>query len=348
MRKFPPREGQQYIVEMPTGVLDSVTREKIRDLCSKEGYPIPSDDSLPEDFWEWATKRGTFPKRLAKWLKGEHGIKVSSDFLGKVGDIAGSCANHKSQYRYDVNWLLDWQDGEFGDAGSCFWGGRSGARSMLRENGAFAFRLYDESGNGYARCWVWEAKDWAEEEKQGPFVVFNGYGETTLRFARIISVVAGGTYKKINIANMGSYEGELWINGGGTGYVVGSSKQVDNFPDYFDFEWEEYSVGCYVCGTPIEVDSDDCHRYDYEYYCTDCFYRHFMVCERCGYIMTHDNVCLTPSEIALCIRCFYEKYSYCEFCGGALEIAEAVEVPSTGGYAHQECVKEDSDEEEVA
>lgn len=316
---FPPEPGTRYTVTMPTTHIDLPQAEDIRRLVYDAYHvwlPSPPDsdyDWNPNgvdrlDFWTWMTKRGTFPKRLAKYLKQNHEVVVSSDLLGQVGDIAGQVAKSATVYHWDVNFALDWQDGDFGDGGSCYWGGRSAARDMMRGAGAFALRCFsdpDDVWSGIARAWVYEVR-------RGVWVVWNGYGYSTLLMARLLALIVGGTYKRITLENEGTTDGTLWINGG-AGYVVGSPADVESFPGWYDFGWED-PEGYTCCRCDARVDEDDLYTDDTgDTYCWECFSEDYTSCERCGDWVYRDDAIYCGDD-PYCRYCANRYLGRCNDC----------------------------------
>lgn len=154
-----PEMRQRQTVTIPRDLVDNGARTAIQGLI-KDAFDLvtPADYTTP-DFWNWKTTRGTFPKRLNKWLHTQ-GHKATNDFLGKVGSIAGMSVTDKDTFEYDFDNRINWHSGDFGDYGSCYWGSNSAAKDMLRDNGAFALRFFDEDGHGCARSWVAPPRRW--------------------------------------------------------------------------------------------------------------------------------------------------------------------------------------------
>ena len=300
--------NRQACTSLPTADIDAPTRQAISRLI-RDTYNLYTPYHGDDDFWTWKTSRGTFPKRLAKWLKG-HNQKASNDFLGKVGSIAGSSVADVSRYTFDFDDRIDWYAGDFGDRGSCYWGDRSEARDMIRDNGAFALRFFDEHGNGIARSWV---SPWDD----GTFILWNGYdgncGNTlgTLAQARILAHLLGGTYRKVGLANNGDTCGTLYINSG-VAYVIGDPEAVDECDDHIDFGWEEPACEhCCVCGD--RVHEDYAHYTDYDVYCESCFDDRFGYCDECQETTRHEDLTYINGR-DYCDYCRDRLFSQCEAC----------------------------------
>ncbi|MHB8995769.1 MAG: hypothetical protein ACYC63_11000 [Armatimonadota bacterium] len=313
-----PQMRQRQCIRIPKEEIDNGARTAIENLL-RDTFGLSTPDSEP-DFWQWKTTRGTFPKRLAKWLK-SHGLKPENDFLGTIGSMAGLSVTETDTYTFDFDDYLDWQAGDFGDEGSCFWSCNAAAREMLRRNGAFALRFYDDDGYGIARSWVAPYYD-------GSFVVFNGYnhnsggyrdfhaapshGLTTLAQARILSHILGGTYKKVELENRGQINGTLWINSG-CGYVVGSIDAVADTPKCVDLDYPELrTTTCRDCGRAIE-DDEDTFSYDGYTYCERCYDERYGYCEACCETYRHEDLTYTHGG-TYCDYCRDSRFFLCDGC----------------------------------
>lgn len=245
---------------------------------------------FPED-WAWvntvdnkhptAKKYGTgkFAKRYSKFVYDTIGINLPPKFLEELGKMAAQFSDKKANYNiFEVVKDFEWKAGDFGDGGSCFWGGRNEARRILRRNGAVAFRFYqyDFDANlykGAGRCWAVLNKP-----NKNQLIIFNGYGSSlsgdALKFiSRVISdSIEGFEVVMISLKNDGSDSGTLYVNGG-RGFVIGQN--VRNIEKY-DFKWRETYIGeCCTCGQGLyeNVDGDDQQHYSVNNrrYCQECY-----------------------------------------------------------------------------
>jgi len=236
--------------------------------------------------WAWKTTRGTLPKRVGS-LFHKLGAKLPTDALEQVGNLASSSTERCVEHVLDFTQHFDWRDGDFGDGGSCFWGGRSGAREMLRGLGAYALRFYSpEHGEGSARSWLVPCIDCGREF----FMLFNAYscGEynyDALAQARILAFFLGVSYRKCpDLRNNGGTDGVLYINSG-MGFAVGATEHVGNVTQW-DFHCDEVYCSEYTCvGCGEDLDEDAVvYRADGDddTYCSGCFYERYLSCDRCG------------------------------------------------------------------
>jgi len=264
---------------------------------------------LPNNWqWVWIVERGeyagTMPKRIAKYYFKEHGLKFPQSQLAALGQLARSHSSETKTYTFELANQIDWQDGDFGDGGSCWWGSYSGSRVMWDANNGLSIRFYDESGDGYARAWVMEI----DTEL---YTVMNGYGLSTLQITRIFAQFTGLTYKQIHLHNSAS--SSLWINGS-MGYIVGKFEVINEIESHdFDMEGED-AYTCHSCGRLID-ENDRFVGADDNDYCEGCYYEIFDSCEHCG--STHYREDLTYVESAeydVCEWCLEHNYDLCDKC----------------------------------
>ena len=190
---------------------------------------------------EWATKEGTLPKRIGKFLRSLK-IKPPTDLMGAVGSTAGAYCPKNNRYIFDVvTGKFNWRSGDFGDHGSCYWSCHSWARRQLQsQHNAFAIRFYkvidgrplDEYNDscGEGRCWC--------VVQRGNLYLFNAYGpHSLLTIARIFATKMGMNYRKLDqLCNNDEESGSIYINSG-RGYVIGKGATED-LPTSHDFEFD--------------------------------------------------------------------------------------------------------------
>lgn len=294
---------ERVTLEIPINGINMVGQEVAKNLLIYWDMP-----ALPSD-WAWVWKVGgkgeyvgTFPKRVAKYLYQKHGRKLSSTQLGELGtEVSTHCERNKS-YTFDFTDSFDWDAGDFGDDGSCFWSCRTGAREMLEVNGARAVRFYDKDGEGYARAWV--------APVDNGWIVFNGYGLESLQIARILSHYWGAYYKRAMLVNNSEDSGVLWINGG-AGYVI--ADQAD-CKDSYDFGWEDIKNGrivCYHCSE--ELDENEDYTYDGDNYCESCYCDMFFYCDDCE-MDRHNEEYNNINNRSVCDSCLDSHYICCNDC----------------------------------
>lgn len=276
--------------------------------------------NLPEDFeFTWSTRRGTLPKRVQSYYYKRDGRKLDAGAISELGNIAKRHSGTSQTFLLDFTDNIDWNQGDFGDGGSCFWSERTGAKTMIEEHGC-AIRAYrNRSGRwngeltnysglmGYARAWV-------APISESRLIVFNGYGETTLQFARLLALKFNCSYKRIGLTNNKYEDGVLYINSGGM--LVGDLKDIEPVTTW-ELGWadrqghdsdgdDEDTAECYNCGD--RHNCDDMHYIQItvcreDYICYNCSFE----CARCNGItyagrVRHNNgerYCLSCYEITL-------------------------------------------------
>ncbi len=312
--------GIMHIYEAPAGqIADAGIREL---LALIKAQAIKSDSiwsalnpnnnytvlpSLPEAWvWMWIVQHGdytgTLPKRIAKFYFKSYGIKCPPSFLEKLGNIARAHSATTLRYSFKFTQDFDWEAGDFGDYGSCYFDDHSGAREMLADNGAYAICFYADD-KGFARAWLVEIE-------ASLYILYNGYGLDLISIARVFAGFLGLSSKKIQLVNNGRANGLLWINGE-RGYIVGATDRIESI-DYHDFEWGDLSA-CYDCGRSL---SDD------EIYCSSCFYESFSDCEYCGRTLWIEDMSYIEGDGHVCGRCFDRHYFNCDHCGDTHALSE--------------------------
>lgn len=259
-------------------------------------YYLPT---LPASWvWSWKAERGesqyvgTFPRRLSHFYFKAYGIKCPDSFVAHIGQLARSYTSTGETYRFMVVDEFDWEDGDFGDSGSCYWGGRAAARDMMAENGGLAICFFNEDGDGYARAWMFEFEP-------GQYVLWNGYGmvgDATQTIAHIASQFLNLRMQRITLTNNNTGAGMLFINGW-RGYGLLNNETILNA---YDFRWDE-PVACRDCGRGLSF--DDAYTDDEgNTYCDSCFYERYEYCERCGHVHYREDIYYARGRY-LCYHC---------------------------------------------
>ncbi len=267
---------------------------------------------LPDDWqWLWLIARGeyqgTFPKRVARYYHRTYALRCPNVFVTELGNLARQHSDGGQTYVFEFVNRIDWQAGDFGDPGSCYWGENAGARLMLEANGGLAIRFYSGTGRyGFARAWLVGIDDRL-------WVIFNGYGMTTLHIARIFSLFVGFPYKWIRLSN---YDGNtLYINGS-YGYLIGAWDVIEGI-DRHEFEWDDIiGEACYSCGRILD-EYEGYNGADDRSYCEDCHYRLFTRCDYCSETFwrdTHDVEYLEHVGMDVCEHCRENHFAQCPRC----------------------------------
>jgi len=229
-------------------ILDSDTIESITRLD-----PIMNKNVMEyhrEIDWRAKTTKGALTKRIKSYTYRKHKVKLSPIILEKIGSIAASKTTATKEYALDITKEFNWKAGDFGDSGSCFFGGRTGIRIDMMDDGRYeALRFfvkdilgkkqgvnkYYDSYAGIGRSWIWKTRiqETINENKailSDVYVVFNGYGPDTRWQASFLSAYLKLPMKRINVHNKGNVTGGLYVNNG-IGYILGDAtviKKVTN------------------------------------------------------------------------------------------------------------------------
>lgn len=325
--------NKRYTHKAPKGTISETGIQLIKTYITSqnltdEHWQAKNPDStrryltpLPEDWiWQWVvTGRGeyvgTFPKRVSKYYYQTLNIKSPNEFLQGLGNIARQHSEDNAIYHFDFVDRFDWRAGDFGDRGSCYWGGNSEARDVMHYEGALAIRFY-VNDKSYGRAWLAQLRD-------NRFIIFNGYGYTTLQIARVFAEFIGLSYKKIGLENHGNDSGLVWINSG-IGYLIGDADKIANISEY-DLEWGD-GIRCYDCG---DTANGDYTNPDGDIYCADCFYEQCDYCHDCGDVAWRDNMYYIESlEHDVCNYCYGRNYGYCNGCEQDYRNSDLTTVPA--------------------
>lgn len=316
----------RYTITAPQGTItatgvrlinEHIARQSLTSDAWREKNPAPTHNRLPAlpETWAWVwtvTGRGeyvgTFTKRVSKFYYKAHGIKCPAAFVQEIGNIARSHTEDNLSYDFEFVNEFDWQAGDFGDNGSCFWGSNEAAREVMANEGGLAIRFYASNGNGQARAWV-------APIERGLYIVFNGYGfnsHPTLVAARVLSLHLNSSYKKVYLSNHGQESGLVYINSG-IGYIVGNADKIDSYSEY-DLQWGTDNY-CNDCGDEIHGDAH--YGPDGEAYCETCFYDRYEYCEHCGETVDRDDIYIVDNRRYteyLCERCYERHCTRCDVC----------------------------------
>lgn len=232
--------NRRYTVELPVGTISPtgidligkfLEAQNMEDSQWQAKNPGRTGRYIPDlpDNWQYVwlvesgeSYKGTFPKRVASFYRKQFGIKCPDVFTREIGNIARQYSNDESIFHFDVVDTIDWYAGDFGDSGSCYWGGMESSRYALESGGGMAIRFFNEDGDGYARAWMVKART-------DVYVIFNGYGfynHATMQIARIFATFLGTDYKDVR------FDSDVYLNG--DAFVVGETNEIERF-NYFDY-----------------------------------------------------------------------------------------------------------------
>ena len=313
------KEGR-YTVELPVNGINSVGVDAIKRWMMRNGLP-----PLPADWaWTWQVSGkgpyvGSFTKRFQKFMH-KNDFDVTSQDVSCLGNLVSDhCDKEPQQYWFELTQDLMWERGMFADPDSCFWTCRAKARYNMQDAGVWAMKFYD--GNGYrpylegiARAWLVDhAADSSVPE--GCVCVFNGYGLTSQRVARVLSRHLGDAYyKSVELFNNDKEDGLLWINDSG-GYLVGDGRKVRHQNDVrMSIGTEDWGTRCVNCGAYLP--DGGCELHNGEKVCDTCAVNDCFQCRSCDKLSLRgcSSRCLKGRRV--CRTC-YDKVKYrCFTCGG--------------------------------
>lgn len=254
-----PRSNGQWLVTLPGGELDPDDVRRGIGILATAIYahtsPVTANAIARAAFdaigTPWLVTRGeyagTLPKRLASWFRRNERERFTREVqtaIARIGAELGPAVNHGREYLCDIDRHLDWRAGDFGDSGSCFWGGRANARDALRDDGTCALRLFNvETGTGYARAWV--SRVWSANNERDHLVVWNAYGAANVTLARILATALGWSYAKAALSNRGFLTGVIYVNGDCSAiFPHGDAPDAK-----YDLDIDEPADTCDQCGT---------------------------------------------------------------------------------------------------
>lgn len=148
-----------------------------------------------EEFIDLAVAGSSLSKRVSNWLFKDYQVRLSNEVCGRIGEIAAAAKGFTCDV--DVTNAFDWNDGDFGDAGSCFFGGReynSARCEYLPRLHASAMRFY-RNDRGHGRTWVIPVPNRVTGGRQ-MYMMTNYYGDnmTPQRCAIVLAKLLGQTY----------------------------------------------------------------------------------------------------------------------------------------------------------
>ena len=218
---------------------------------------------LPEG-WDWSRLvqegkfRGRLPKRVATYYKKEHNEKVPLSTLTSIGNKVDQHSFGEQTYILEFTKRLDWNAGDFGDFGSCFWGCRNLAREALMKNNVFAVKFYRVGGSGYARAFVLKVDD--------GLIIFNAYGLSCKIIAYVLATLFDYPHRKdIELYISGDPDGLIWLNE--DAHQIGLTSSANTVTVEFEVPYAQ----CNCCDRFCSVDDGDYGSNTYEeFMCFGC------------------------------------------------------------------------------
>ena len=296
---------KKYTLNIDEGLVSNLGKGAIADYLRDNN--LPTTVLLSQQWcWNWVVQhgasRGKLPKRLARTLNDRHGIKITSEQTSEIGNIARAHILPSNEYTFDFTDNFNWEAGDFGDPGSCFWGSNYLAKEVLRNHGALAIRLYDALGyTGTSRAWLYQLSN-------NGWLLFNSYGDTTSKMANLFANFLSNErnelweYKGIHL-EINSEDGGLVFLNSSPQIVFAASMDV---PDSIDLDWnlDEYRV-CDCCDGWETVDSLTVYRNDN--YCEICLDEYAVRCSECDKLIQSMSEEWTRNGHTVCSNCYDEQ-----------------------------------------
>lgn len=332
---------------------------------------------LPPD-WDWRINtqdkaspyRGKIAKRIEAYYRKVHGVKeFPASVAQRVGELAGMYAATSDTYYMDFTNNLNWKAGDFGDSGSCFWGGRNMARRVMQKNGVLAVRFYKsiEGQRGIARAWIV-----LNVPFEGAVIVYNGYsGERWGDATRVITTVLSSYFKLpfrdfIFRSKTEGTGGNVYINDNGRCFLIGEERSIKLW-EHYEFDWKSKVIAqCHITSEDI-IEGDDYLEVDFNgrrvfvmrqaweerastcphcdmmdlkenfvdvhgiTYCSNCIVNYCVKCSKCEQFELMGDMAWVEGEgMSVCPNC-YDTVSFCCVSGLASFADNMVFLPSLVG-----------------
>ena len=248
------------------------------------------DDQL---VWKEKQLVGSFPKRLAAYLKWTKAEGITSAAIAQIGERAKRfILEYDETFAFDITSdLHSWTAGDFGDEGSCFWGERENARASMEDANAVAFRLWKryagwEDDDPSTHKYLSEARMWMIPHEYGLLcfnAYSNGWGRDLERLCLLASSVLGLKTFPIRLNNHGTRDGLIYINSYENIILANKEPPESSF----------------------DLDLDDSSYYEDH-------------CINCGQGITEGYIYYSPEDESLCESCFDEACTSCHSCGASI------------------------------
>ena len=149
-------------------------------------------------------------------------------------------ANIKAS-QLDFTQTFNWNAGDFGDRGSCYWSDRAKARTQMKNDGNYyAMRLYKRANKktGKGRCWMYHLNN-ATRNSLPTYIIFNAYGPRLEEFAQLLTEYLQYTTKVKYVAKrvqLTNRAGRLYINQS-RGYIICLEKSINQYKNKNSYDF---------------------------------------------------------------------------------------------------------------
>jgi len=284
-------------------------KEREEEYCKFFSIPITWDWRLEAThYFEQIKFQGSLAKRIRKYLQYKYKVDLSQKDMGQLGEIIRKLKNQQTNFIAEFVDNFEWEAGDFGDFGSCFWEERWVAKDILLENGATPILFYNEENEGVGRAIV--------INRGNHMVVFNSYGFNLEEVVQMLARYFHCKYKIVEANNRYDNNILLYINDEKTGIL-----------SYSTIDGNYYELGI---STDNYYKCESCHRYYHindvrlvngEIYCELCCEIHdVFICDECDkeYLFGYENATyIVDKNITLCPDClkkYSDKIIQCENC----------------------------------
>ena len=144
LERLPPF-GEKITITLPVNMISDDGIKIFNEWIDAKNLP----ETPPGWDWIWVAKNGpyvgTFPKRYSNYVYKYCGIRMSPSDLSNMGNMIAAHTSKTSEYIIDFTDSFDWEAGDFGDGGSCFWEhSRKGVRTAIYNAGGIAIRFWKQ------------------------------------------------------------------------------------------------------------------------------------------------------------------------------------------------------------
>lgn len=223
---------EQITVELPRGTIDAYglrQTEQIIEQLLLPLYPglysmVLNDANLAMNALgdQWQTSGGNFTKRFARYMWKTHKIKVPDETISHIGNLAREHSDKEARSLI-VSLTRDFNQpaAEFGNDGSCWWGGYSEGLCALKGCGGLGLRTFDEEGDVSGRAWIMPLNSHllpTRKTEAHAYIAFNGYGNLDGWIgARVLAQMTQRTYRRVKFSCSPMYVNSL------SGYLIASA-----------------------------------------------------------------------------------------------------------------------------
>lgn len=294
----------------------------------REYFYIRMEDLITSVGYELVNKSGKLNKRISSYMYKTYGLKLSDKDVSELGNMIYKFTASEQSSLVDLTQDFDWDDGQFGHDGSCYWGDYAESRDMIESANGFCLRYYEsmEDDNGIGRTWIIPMSD------NQSIVIFNAYGCRLEQSAAILAklLATDDTPYVWNRLNLHNHHDSCrpYINSNLGIVVTPKGSQLDGISSYdinlrivqgkfYDMCNEDRYI-CENCGNGVNED-DVCFNSDGEAYCRDCYNELYYNCEHCGREVYREDGTYY-NDYVYCTRCADRYLIPCDRCGETLHV----------------------------